>query len=143
MSPVLLLMLVDDDADDQLIFVEALQSVGMTFKVLSAKDGISALRLVEEPGFEVPDAIFFDLNMPLMNGKELLGAFRAMDKFDPVPIIVFSTSSNPQDIEQCTKLGANAYLTKHGSFDQLSKDLLDVLAEHLDNFQNIPFTSRM
>jgi CheY-like chemotaxis protein len=124
-------MLVDDDADDQLIFMEALKNIGVSFSVQTARDGVDALDIVNNTGFLVPDIAFFDLNMPRMNGKELLTTLRNNPKFDQVPIIIFSTSSRPEDINDCIRLGANAYLTKHGSFSFLCKDLSEVLHSHL------------
>lgn len=136
------LLLVDDDADDQLIFMEALRNLGLAFKVQSARDGVDAVKMMESPSFEIPDIAFFDLNMPRMNGKELLAKFRKNQTLDAVPVIVFSTSSRPDDINQCLKLGANAYLTKHGSFNSLCKDLREVLHLHLNDFKDISQTGQ-
>jgi CheY-like chemotaxis protein len=131
MPPKFSLMLVDDDADDQLIFMEALKNIGVAFSIQTARDGVDALDIVNSVGFQLPDIAFFDLNMPRMNGKELLTTLRNNPKFEQVPIIIFSTSSRPEDINDCIRLGANAYLTKHGSFSYLCNDLKDVLNNHL------------
>lgn len=130
------LLLVDDDADDQLIFMEALRNLGLAFEVQSARDGVDAVKMMESPSFEIPDIAFFDLNMPRMNGKELLVKFRKNRKLDAVPVIVFSTSSRPDDITHCLKLGANAYLTKQGSFNSLCNDLREMLNLHLVDFKD-------
>jgi CheY-like chemotaxis protein len=137
------LMLVDDDADDQLIFMEALKNIGIVFSIQTARDGVDALDIINGDSFQTPDIAFFDLNMPRMNGKELLSTLRKDPNFEQIPIIIFSTSSRPEDINDCIRLGANAYLTKHGSFNFLCKDLLDVLNNHLTRFKEISHTSRL
>ena len=125
------LLLVDDDADDQLIFMEALNNIGITCSIHTAKDGVDALEVVNSSTFMVPDIVFLDLNMPRMNGKELLTILCRNPKFDEIPIIILSTSSRVEDIDDCIRLGASAYLTKQGSFNFLCKDLLDIFQAHL------------
>jgi CheY-like chemotaxis protein len=123
--------LVDDDVDDRFIFKEALEHINESIIFVSAYDGTDALDQLNSNNFTTPDIIFLDLNMPRLNGKELLVAIKKMKGYQNVPVIVYSTSSSPVDINKCMELGADGYMIKHNSFKQLCNDLKEVLSGHL------------
>ncbi len=108
------IMLVDDDADDQLFFMDALKEVAPEVVCNAANNGDDALRQVEIP--PPPDLIFMDLNMPIMNGYECLTALKSDTRFSKIPVIIFTTSKNAQDIERTKELGASLFFTKPSDF---------------------------
>ena len=118
--------LIDDDIDDQEIFEIALKSVHPSFLFVTAGDGIEALhKLNGDIGFN-PDVIFLDLNMPRMNGKETLQEIRKISRLSEIPIVIYSTSTDPADARETAALGADFYLEKQSSISNLKTRLTDL-----------------
>jgi len=117
--------LIDDDEDDQEIFTLALREADASIKCVTASDGVEALAKLADDKTFIPDYIFLDLNMPLMNGKECLREIRKQSHLKGVPVIIFSTSSEPHDIEETRKLGANDFITKPPLISSLSRQLAE------------------
>ncbi|HEY0743529.1 MAG TPA: response regulator [Chryseosolibacter sp.] len=120
------IILVDDDSDDRALFTEAVNFVDPTINVITRSDGEHLMEFLEnDPGmFEL---IFLDLNMPRKNGKECLTEIRANKKLSNIPVIVYTTSLNPVDIEETYNLGARFFLRKPSSFEELKETLAVVL----------------
>ena len=111
-------LLVDDDPDDQEVFLTALGDVSASALCLIAADGDRALELLHnEETF--PDYIFLDLNMPRMNGFEFLAAVKKSKILKNIPVIVYSTTSQPSQIEKVKKLGATEFFTKTYKYQEL------------------------
>jgi CheY-like chemotaxis protein len=123
MSTIGFLLLVDDDQDDQQIFLEALKHVAPSVKVATASNGLEALHKLNTPGAIHPDLIFLDLNMPMMNGKELLEELKKTESFSNIPVIIYTTSSRVEDREESIELGASSYLVKPHNFNDLCEQL--------------------
>lgn len=120
------ILLVDDDADDQYVFKDALQNVAPSIIVDTAVDGIDALQKLSE-NRTLPQLIFLDLNMPRMNGKGFLKEIKSSQTLQSIPVIVYSTSSNPTDIEETKALGAKQFITKPNSYNELCEVLTSAL----------------
>ncbi|MFD2520577.1 response regulator [Emticicia soli] len=119
------ILLIDDDEDDQEIFQSAVQqiSTSVQYKYLnSAREALQKL----SSGEVSPEVIFLDLNMPLMSGQEFLGQIKQNELLSTIPVIIFSTSSDPTTKELTKHLGAHDFITKPSDFDQLV-DLLKPL----------------
>ena len=116
------IILAEDDDDDVDFFKTALLECCDNFEVILARDGneLEGI-LLEHPN---PFAIVLDLNMPLVTGKECLVKIRSQKAFDPVPVIILSTSSDEKDKQFCLDHGANDYLVKPGSFEGLKEVIL-------------------
>lgn len=88
-------------------------------RCISAEQVLSMLNaplLPDKPLPEVPALIVLDLNLPGLNGKEVLQAVRQHPRMKSTPVVVFSTSSSPQDIEWCYEHGANSYHVKQTDY---------------------------
>jgi CheY-like chemotaxis protein len=123
------LFIIDDDVEDQEIFMEALKDVDSTAICYTATNGEDALKKLE--GGDVimlPDLIFLDLNMPKLNGKQVLKEIKMSRTLGAIPIIMYSTSFAPRDIEEIEQLGAVYHLLKPSRFDDLCKALRKILA---------------
>jgi CheY-like chemotaxis protein len=129
MSTIGFLLLVDDDIDDQQIFLEALNTVAPEVKVVTASNGLEALHKLNTPGAPYPDLIFLDLNMPMMNGKELLEELKKTESFAEIPVIIYTTSSRAEDRDESMQLGAANYLVKPQSFNDLCEQLRSTLKD--------------
>ena len=122
--------LIDDDADDQEIFAMALAKLGMPIDCIVASDGHEALEKIHIDKTFVPDLIFLDLNMPRMNGKQCLKEIKRVERFQQVPVIVYSTSSELKDIDEVKLLGASDYVTKQPSVSALITMLTEVFQKY-------------
>ena len=120
------IFLVDDDADDQEIFIDALREVDANVHCHTSNDGIDALRKLAE-GLQ-PDLIFLDLNMPRVNGKQVLKEMKSTEGVLHIPVIIYTTSNAREDIDTTLQLGASHYITKPSRFEELCNTLRDVLA---------------
>jgi CheY-like chemotaxis protein len=118
----------DDDSDDRTFLSDALRQLDPSIKCITVSDGrqvIERLSVVDQ----LPDYIFLDINMPVMNGKECLAAIKGSEKFRHIPIVMYSTTSDPAEIRFYYKAGVTYFLRKPNSFNQLCS----VLTEFLKN----------
>ncbi len=93
-------------------------------RVASGEAALSLLR--QETGYEdqsTPDVVFLDLNLPMMNGREVLREIRDDPKLSHLVVIVFSTSDDPKDVIECYRGTANAYIAKPLGLDALTRRL--------------------
>ena len=124
------IFLVDDDVDDCDIFRFALETLQVKANLVCAYDGINALEQMAMPDFERPDLILLDLNMPRMDGKQLLARLRSLPDYAQAPIVVYSTSAAPADINAATEGGATVFMTKHSSLPRMCEDLQTLLLRY-------------
>ena len=110
-------LLVEDDSADALLVEEALQDRGMSRTIARADDGVAALEYLRGSGTRRPDLIVLDLNMPRMNGRELLGILKDDPDLAMIPVVVLSTSSTPDDVAGAYHRHANAFVTKPVNLD--------------------------
>ena len=122
-------LLADDDMDDTLLFCEALETVDETVTCYCATHGQEALEILAKE--KLPDLIFLDINMPRMNGWECLKRIKQNTAYANIPILVYSTSSHPKDINTALDLGALCFFSKPNNFDDL-KNILEVIVKHVD-----------
>jgi CheY-like chemotaxis protein len=120
--------IVDDDIDDQELFVEAVSEVDNSIACISVSNGEEALDVLRNRKIELPDIIFLDLNMPRLSGKQCLAELKREKHLKDIPVIIYSTSSERRDIEETTRLGAAHFLTKPNKFDELCREVLYVVA---------------
>ena len=121
--------IIDDDADDQQFLIEALlanQPLNSCFTALDGKEGISQLL---EGTVPLPDAIFLDLNMPVMNGKECLQQLKNSLALKHIPVIIYSTGSDAGERNKMIQTGAAHYLVKAVSHKGLRFDLSAILSD--------------
>lgn len=118
----MVIMYVDDDVEDIEIFCEAVKVTDPSIQCLVAENGRKAMDILQAE--LLPDFIFLDINMPVINGKSILTEIRKDNKFENTPVVMYSTTMNPVEIEEYKKLGATHFLIKHNHF----QDLCDALS---------------
>ena len=120
------LMLIDDDEDDQEIFLAALNEISSSVKCNTFGAAMEALEKLISKQIR-PEVIFLDLNMPVMNGQQFLLEIKKIKDLKDIPIIIFSTSSHPGTIELTKELGASNFITKPNNFDGLVNVLKPII----------------
>jgi CheY-like chemotaxis protein len=117
------IFIIDDDAEDQEFFSDALFSIDPSIECIKPYDAEQALEMLINVSDPLPDLIFVDLNMPIMNGFEFLKAIKTSESLQHIPVIVYTTASDSGHKEQARKLGASHFLTKPSSMKELKSDL--------------------
>jgi CheY-like chemotaxis protein len=132
----LTILLVEDNPRDVRLTQRAFAQADMSHELRVVRDGDEALaylqreRQYKEPQASPrPDLILLDLNLPRMNGHELLDFLKQDQRFRQIPIIVLTTSGRPVDIRLAYEAGANAYLLKPVEFARFTE-----IMEHLGKF---------
>lgn len=129
------ILLADDDSDDRELFLEAATFVDPTINVTLKRDGEELMDHLNT-NYPALDLVFLDLNMPRKNGKECLAEIKKIHRYAQTPVIVYTTSLNPIDIEETFKLGASFFLRKPNSFEELKEMLGIVLNGTLTKSEN-------
>lgn len=121
-------LLVDDDIEDQEIFLDAINEVDPLIHCACASDGEAALKLLDGEAIVKPDLLFIDLNMPKLNGKQVLLELKKSDNLKDIPVIMYSTFFAHNDVEEVTRLGAAHYMLKATKFSELCSNLRNILS---------------
>lgn len=104
--------LIDDDADDRDIFLMALQEVDPSIRFGFATNGREGIDILKEKKGDLPDYIFLDLNMQVMDGRECLKELKKTASVADVPVIIYSTTLNENIIYETLNLGAFDHIEK-------------------------------
>ena len=119
--------MVEDSPEDLEALARTARKLGVESPLLHAADGDSALELLR--GLPAPPRlVLLDLNLPGLDGREVLRALRADAAFASVPVAVLTTSADPAEVEACRAAGADAYLLKPVGLDVLREKLAALLA---------------
>ncbi len=122
-------LLADDDAEDRILFKEAIESLKVNTSLTLLNDGIQLMEYLYKNGDNLPHIIFLDLNMPMKNGLECLQEIRKNNKFKDITIAIYSTSGSEKDIEDTFVQGANVYIKKPNDFNSLKRVLLEAITK--------------
>lgn len=121
------IILADDEDNDRLLFVDALKELKLKINIHTVNDGVELMEYLNNGNNILPQLIFLDLNMPRKNGLECLKEIKSNSKLNDIAIAIFSTSMSENDIEQTLMNGANVYINKPNSFDELKQALKKVI----------------
>ena len=106
------LLIVDDDADDRQLFIDAVKDFDEQIVCVSAKDGKDALDLLNDLNTSLPDYIFLDLRMPRFNGKRCLMEIKKNERLKEIPVIIYTTSRELEDSKELKEMGAIHFISK-------------------------------
>jgi CheY-like chemotaxis protein len=121
-----ILMIVDDDEDDRSFFIEAISEMGTNYNCYSAENGIDALNQLNSAN-PLPDYIFLDVNMPVMNGSECLKELKNDPRLQNIPVVIYSSSSYKQSVDFTIEHGVAHYLTKVYDLSKLPEAIFDAI----------------
>jgi CheY-like chemotaxis protein len=121
--------IIDDDIDDQQFLVEALVENDQSSECFRAHNVEEAINNLKKAIIPLPDAIFLDLNMPGLTGKQCLVELKQTPSLQHIPVIIYSTSSNRKEIQETLQMGAFFFLIKKSNFEELSEELSFITSE--------------
>lgn len=124
------ILLADDDRDDRDLFAEAMTLVDPAIALIMASDGEELMDLLVKENIR-PDLIFLDLNMPRKNGKECLAEIEMHAELSKIPVVIYSTSLNPVDLDETYHMGAESFFRKPNSFEELKQLLQGFFASEV------------
>jgi CheY-like chemotaxis protein len=117
-------LVVDDDSGDVLMIEEALDGHDIPSRIHVVSDGVEALAFLrqEQPhtGAPRPHLILLDLNMPRMDGREVLAVVKGDEELRSIPVVVLTTSALDEDVLRSYELRANAFVTKPVDLDRFT-----------------------
>ncbi|SFQ43377.1 response regulator [Parafilimonas terrae] len=112
------ILMVDDDAEDRMLMQDMFTEIGVPDVACYADSGETALHYLEDlPDDKLPSVILLDLNMPRLNGTQVLKILKQNEKLKDITVIIYSTSVNNIEKEQSLKLGAHSYVIKPSSYN--------------------------
>lgn len=122
-------LLADDDKDDAEIFQEALENACPSAYFVRTPNGSKVFEYLGNPENRIPDIIFLDLNMPEMNGWQCLAKLKNTGAYQSIPVIMYTTSSNPRDKQIAYDLNAHGLITKPSNPKILEKVLETIICK--------------
>jgi two-component system response regulator len=133
-----MVMLVEDTADDEAIALRALRQTGLPLLVRIARDGQQAVQMLElekppeEQERALPKLILCDLKLPKLNGHEVLKRIKSNPRTANVPVVIFSSSDEESDVRSSYTLGANSYVRKPVAFEDYLEKVKNIATYWLD-----------
>jgi two-component system response regulator len=123
MSAIPVILLVEDNEDDYEATARSLKKNHFLNPVHWSKNGREALEFLKTAGETgtLPDLILLDLNMPGIDGRQVLAAVKGDAQLRHIPVIVLTTSNDSRDIDTCYDIGASTYIQKPVSFEGLTE----------------------
>lgn len=126
-------LIVEDNPSDEELMLFALNKHKVTNSIKIVRDGQEALEYIFCTGFyetrqteKEPKVIFLDLNIPKVNGLEVLDQVKSSRETKHIPVVILSTSGEPRDITTSYCLGANSYVVKPVDFDEFTRSIKDL-----------------
>jgi DNA-binding NtrC family response regulator len=135
MEKKLRLLIVDDDPDDRTFFMEAAKEIDENIECITANDGQKALALLRSSLSSLPDLIFLDIRMPLLNGKKCLIEIKKDDRLKHIPVIIYTTSKVVEESIELKKMGAVHFISKPGNAEEIYYLLSIMVEEYTNSFR--------
>lgn len=129
-----MILYVDDDEDDRVLFCEVLKGINPDYNLVVAKDGREAMDILNKETKKVPDIIFLDINMPLMDGFQTLVEIRKVERFQEIKVVMYSTGINPRDLIPTVETDSNILFVRKGyTIGEAKASLAALLEKELGN----------
>jgi CheY-like chemotaxis protein len=138
------ILIADDDIQDAMLLQMAAERADLGLRLETVKDGEEAIdyllgrsHYADRQAHPFPNMMLLDLKMPRLSGFDVLEYVRGQPELRRLPIVIFSSSDDPKDIRRAYDAGANSYLCKPHSSDDLS-ELLKALEDYWCKFNHFP-----
>lgn len=124
------ILLVEDDPSDLKLTMKALSASNSNIQLHIVRNGAEAIRFVKKEGpyqnASRPNLVLLDLNLPGIDGREVLALMKSDPSLKDIPVVVLSTSSFDKDVEYCKSLNVNSYIVKPSAYEDYSELILSV-----------------
>ncbi len=124
------ILLVEDNPDDCEATLRSFKKNRFTNSIhwcRTGKDALDYLRqtgaYAESPEVQAPDIVLLDLNMPGLDGRQVLQIVKSDEALKSIPVIILTTSRDSKDVDQCYAFGANTYIQKPVNFEELTQSI--------------------
>ena len=120
------ILLVEDDAGHALLIEKNLRRGGIANKIITLDNGQKAVDYLFKAGdysgddHPAPPLILLDLNLPVLDGYQVLKIIKNDDRTKQIPVVILTTTDNSQEVSRCYELGCNVYVTKPVEYDKFS-----------------------
>lgn len=118
------ILIVEDSGTTRAMIRAVIEDMGEDFNTLEAATGFEALKMLPQESF---DLIITDINMPDVNGLELINFVRTNPNYNHVPIVIVTTEKSAEDKERGLALGASAYVTKPFKAEELQEVIAKIM----------------
>ena len=132
------IILAEDDFDDRFLFEEAIQELPVSVQINTFNNGEKLMEWLSDKKNNLPDALFLDLNMPRKNGFATLAEIKKNPELQDLPVIIFSTATNKEMINQVFKDAAHYYIRKPVHFWELKELIYKSLKLIAENQTALP-----
>jgi CheY-like chemotaxis protein len=112
------ILLVEDDPGHALLIEKNLRRAGLPYPIVKLGDGRKALDYLFGEGGGQTVLMLLDLNLPVLDGYQVLRIVKNDERTKLIPVVMLTTTDNPQEIAKCYELGCNLYMTKPVDYDQ-------------------------
>lgn len=140
MNKLATILVADDDDDDRFLVQSALEDCGVINPIVFMKDGRALIDYLRYNNAAIVGLILLDLNMPCMDGREVLRILKSDEQLRKIPVVVLTTSKSVEDIEECYAIGANCYVVKPASYS-LFNDTIATLIKFWVELSQLPIIS--
>jgi DNA-binding NtrC family response regulator len=123
-------LIVDDDADDRMLFIEAVREIDKSIECKIARNGEQALKLLSNVEHPLPDFIFLDIRMPRIDGKKCLVEIKKDEGLKNIPVIIYTTSKGVEESKELRDMGAFHFISKPRNADEIFYLISFVMDEH-------------
>lgn len=123
-------LIVDDDADDRMLMIEAIREIDEAIECKIARNGEQALELLKNIEHPMPNFIFLDIRMPRLNGKKCLFEIKKDERLKDIPVIIYTTSKAVEESQELRAMGAFHFISKPGNADEIFYLISFVMEEH-------------
>jgi CheY-like chemotaxis protein len=142
------ILMVDDDPDDYYLVKDALMENGLSNDFRLVSDGEEMMdylfrrgKYIDSASCPPPSLILLDLNMPRKDGRQALREIKNYPALRHIPVVVFTTSGDIEDITACYEMGASTFITKPNTFDSLV-ETMKTLGKYWLNLAELPVNHR-
>ena len=132
-----IVLFIDDDEDDFLLMRDLMKECRPEIDLQWARDGEEGLARLNENGpNRMPLLIFLDLNMPKLNGREVLKQIRANDGLKHIPVVVLTNSMNKKEALEAYRLGVNSFIRKPSGYKEL-RDFVTLFGKYWFDYSTL------
>ncbi len=131
-------IIIAEDEEDHLYLIEKALSEIRDYEltIYKTNNGVELLNFIYQDNF-MPDIILLDIDIPEINGFEVIKEIKKKEKYDRIPILILSTSNNEKDIQKASELGCDGYIIKPFSYGSYFNIIKDIVIEFL-NKKDLP-----